>query len=297
MRFPRFSFYFDVPDAGAGAGAPPPPSPPAPSSAPVAPAGGVPAAAPVSGAGGPAAGAGAGAPASAFTYPEDRSKWIPPYRLDEANRRYQALEGRYRSLDDRIRILMGYDAEAQRDPRLEAVRTQFAQVFPELGPLLQNPQALARVIQLASSGQFDEMSGTTAAYWQRHAQNFSRDIVEAYAKSVGVEANSLGPRALNRIAAQLKAYIEEDRTGERQERYEMGDPTLRDEFVADLTGLFTDPVRRSTNTAAARTVENNRRVPDAGPRGAVPAQAGGGAKPKTRAEIREAARQYVLANR
>jgi len=295
MRFPRFSTFFDVPDAGAGAGAPPSASS-APDPAPVAPAAGAPSApASVSGSGGAAPGA--GAPSSQFVYPEDRSKWIPPHRLDEVQSRYRALEGRYRSLDDRIRILMGYDENARRDPRMEQVRSQFAEVFPELAPLLQNPQALQQVLALAQSGGLQEIQGTTQAYWNRHAQTLARDMVAGYAKSVGVDPSTLNPRAVQRMALHLKTFIEEDPTGERQYRYEMGDPRLVEEALADVAGLFVDPVRRATNTAAARTVENNRRVPDAGPRGPVPAQGGAPAQGRSRKDVREAARQFVLANR
>lgn len=192
---------------------------------------------------------------------------------------------------------MGYDEGARRDPQTEQVRSQFAQVFPELAPLLQNPQALQQVLGLVQSGQLQELTGTTQAYWNRHAQTYARDMVAGYAKAIGVDPSTLSPRAVNRMALQLKAFIEEDPTGERQYRYEMGDPRLMEECLADVNGLFVDPVRRATNTAAARTVENNRRVPDAGPRGPVPAQGGAPAQGRNRKDVREAARQFVLANR
>lgn len=287
MRFFRFDFplFTDAPnpDAGSGGGsASPSPAPAAPAPASAAPGG--------SG-GGPVA---APAPTSPeFKYAEDRSQWIPPHRLNEVTNRYRQEAESRRDLERRYRALAGL--EQPRNQEHDAVRAQFSTVFPELAPLLQHPEQLQQVLKLVQSGQLNEMAGTTEAYWARHAQSISRDLVTKYAASVGVEASTLGARATNRMALQLKAFIEEDQSGQRQYRFEMGDPVLVEECLADMQGLFVEPVRRSTATAAARTVETNRRLPEAGPRGQIPPSAA--AAPKSRKDIREAARQFVLSNR
>lgn len=289
----RFPLFHETPTdggAGGGGGAPSPspaPAAPAPAASPAAPA-------PGSGAG-PAAAPSPTPAAPSFTYGEDRSTWIPPHRLNEVTTRYRQEAEARRDLERRYRALAGL--EQPRNTEHDAVRAQFSTVFPELAPLLQHPDQLQRVLALVQSGQLNEIAGTTQAYWARHAQQVSRDLVTRYAASVGVEPSTLGPRATNRMALQLKAFIEEDQTGDRQYRFEMGDPSLVEECLADMQGMFVEPVRRSTATAAARTVEQNRRLPEAGARGAVPPAAAAPAGPIDRKARREAARQFVLANR
>jgi len=287
MYIPSFVRTFDPPDSGAGAVAPAAPAP-APSTTPVTSA---PSGAPGAGDGAPAAGA---APASGgFSYAEDRSQWIPPHRLSEVTTRFRTLAEQNRELDRRVRALTGI--EQPRNTQHDAVRQQFAEVFPEMAPLLQDPKALAQVLELAKSGQLDELRGTAEAYWGRHAQTTARELVTQFAKSSGVDVSTLSPRVQNRMALHLKAFIEEDHTGQRQHRFEMADPSIVTECLADMDGMFLDPLRRSTAAAAARNLEQNRRLPEAGVRGAVPPNPERPAQ--TKAERREAARQFVLSNR
>jgi hypothetical protein len=286
MRFPSFARTFDIPD-GSGAGGAGAPAPSAPSTP------ATPAQTGAPGAGGGGAAAGAPTTPTGFSYAEDRSQWIPPHRLNEVSTRYRTLAEQNRDLERRYRALAGL--EQPRNQQHDAVRQQFGEVFPELAPLLQSPDALGQILELVKSGRLAEMQGTVEAYWGRHAQTTARELVNQFAKSAGVDVASLSPRAHNRMALHLKAFIEEDPSGQRQSRFEMADPSLIEEALADMNGLFIDPVRRSTAAAAARTVEGNRRLPEAGVRGSVPPNA---EKPaQTRSEKREAARQYVLANR
>jgi hypothetical protein len=283
--------------AGGGAGAPAgsPPAAPAGGAPPAAAGGGAPASGSGGGAGAPG-GTPAGGGATQYSYQEDRSQWIPPHRLNEVNQRYQALHGRFQEQERRVRALLGVDEASRRDPQTDAIRQQFFQVMPELAPLAQNPQQLNQLLQLVQSGQLNEILGTMQSYWGRHAQTTARDLVSQYAKAINVDPSTIPPRAVQRMAMHLKSFIEEDQTGERQMRFEHGDPRLVEECLADVQGLFVEPVRRSTNVGAAQNVERNRQLPNQGPRGAVPPQ-GGGQQPRSRAETREAARQFVLNNK
>lgn len=286
----RFQFLFDNPaDGGAGGGAP----------ASGGSGGGTPPAAPAQGGGAPAGGTPAaaaptGGGTSAFTYPEDRSRWVPPYRLEEQNRRYQELERRYGGLEGRVRALMGL--EQPQDPRGAEIRAALMQVMPELGMLLdpRNGSQLQRVLELAQSGQLDNLLSSDSAGWSRHAFQMTNSAVDAYAKAVGVPADKLPQRALTKLASELKGFIEEDGSGQRLQRYEAGDPRLIGEFIEDLTGFFIAPVRQAQTQLGAQLADRNRRLPSAGPKGGVPPQ--GGAQKKSREEISAAARQFVLEN-
>lgn len=153
----------------------------------------------------------------------------------------------------------------------------------------------AALLEFVQSGGLQDVVGTTRSYWGSRANQAGREVIGQYATAIGVDPKTLPPRAIARMASNIRFFIEEDRTGERQQRFEMGDPSFIDECVQDMLGLYVEPVRRATATAGARNLEQNRRLPaQGGPAGAPGPQAG---QPQTRQQKREAARQFVLSNR
>lgn len=184
------------------------------------------------------------------------------------------------------------DRRTALSPEQQQLRGAFSQMFPELAPLLENPDALRQVIEMARTGRLSEFEQTGDAYWKRHALSVSKDAAARFAKVAGLTEDKLPKGFERRIAGQLMEYISADRTGERYQRYEQGDSSLVDEFVEDLQNVWLNPFRVQANVDAALHVEKNRGLPQRGPAGAVPPQAGGGKK-RTRDETRAAARDFV----
>jgi hypothetical protein len=284
-----FFAVFYAPD-GAPSGAPAatlePSSSPAPAPAPS----GAP-----SGAGTPPATATPGGPAApTFNFPEDRKDWIPPYRYNQAAERARQLEVALETERQRVRALAGFGDEGRGGrPRFSPEEQRVAEAIGKLLPgseLLARPE-LQQLVELMQSGQLQEALGLVGSYWGRHAQSYGRQLVDTYAKAIGADPKSLPPNAMRRLAGVFQQYIAEDRTGERTSRYENEDPALLSEFAAELTGIFIEPVRRSATTAAATTVETNRRLPQQGPRGGIPP----GEPPKKLRgqDLRTAARDFV----
>jgi len=269
-----------APSGGGPAGAPDPSPSPAPAPAAPAPSGG----------GAPGSSGTPGGPASpAFSYPEDRGDWIPPHRFKEHRQQLERLQRQYDIAQARVRSLAGLEPETRRDPAQEQLRNAFSEVMPEL-KLLSNPN-LQKVLELAESGQLDQVLGLERAYWGRQAHSYGRQLVDTYAKAIEVDAKTLPPTTMRRMATLFQQFVGEDPTGERVARYENEDPELLSEFVKDMTGVFIEPQRRAAVTAAAATVEGNRRLPQQGPRGGVPPPT---PAPKLGAkERREAAREFV----
>jgi hypothetical protein len=244
--------------------------------------------APAPPAGVPGGSAAATPPASEFKYAEDRSTWvnpndpqnpfIPQHRYNEAIERERQ---RTQMLESRVRALMGIDAPE--DPRKAQMREAIAELFPELKEI----------------GQLREQAGqggaAEAAHWRRHGHDMTRQAVSGLAKGMGREVKDMPANTRERVSRELLGFIRSDRSGERNARYEDGDPSLIDEFVADLTGFWIQPTRQAAVTANAQNVERTRRLPQTGPSGGVP-PADAPAAPKTAKEVHERARQRFLAS-
>ena len=290
--FRQFRVCLDALD-GAAAGGSAPAGTPGSSTPPASPA----AAGTPGGGAAPPAGAGTTPPATRFSYTEDRSQWIPPHRLEEVRRaeqaRYQMLEQQHRELDQRMRRF--FDVPQPRDPRHEELRRSFMEIMPEMAPFLEarNQPVLKQLLDLAASGRLDEVLATNQSYWSRHANTYARDAAGAYAKEIGVEVKDLPKSTINRMALNLQAFIQEDPSGQRYQRYELGDPGLLDEWLDDMKATYITPLRTRMATQGARTAEQNRRLPQGGRGGQMPA-AGGEQRAKLRGkDLAQAARRYA----
>lgn len=283
-------FYETPGDPGGGGGAPG--AAPAGTTTPP-PAGAPAAAAPPSGTGGaPGAAAAPGGERPTFAYPEDRSKWIPPHRWDEQSRRLSTLEQANQTWEKKVRTLMGV-AEPE-DPRMVEVKNALRQVSPALGKLLDRPELMDRFEQFLEQD-YPQMAGGQEAYANRLAFETTSVAVEEYAKAVGTTVDKLPENRVQLMARQLGSFIAADASGERQRRYDMRDPSIVSELVSELTGFFVAPRTIVAGQQTAEQVERARRLPQQGPRGAVPPPAGTTERPKDKKSIHEAARQALLA--
>jgi hypothetical protein len=287
-----FQRFFNTPsDGGGGTGA----GPGAPAPATPSPTTGAPAGAPgAAGAGAAPAGGPPSGGAPQFAYTEDRSNWIPPYRLQEVNSRYQQLEQNFNTMRDRMAAMFGIGN--QPDPQTQRVQEAMIQLFPGLGHLAKNPEVIERLMQMAQTGQLDEMQSAPNVIWKRHAAEMGRMGVETFARATGRDVKNLPPNTRDRILRELRGFIHDDPSGQRARRYEEGDPGLIDELVSDLTGFYVQPAQVQQNGGAAGLVARNRALPSSGPRTApVPSTSG---QPRTFANKKErfaAMRQELLA--
>jgi hypothetical protein len=238
-------------DGGAGGGAPAPT--PAPAGSP-APGGGTPtpspspSPSPTPGPGAPAPGGanpagGAGAPNSQYTYPEDRSTWIPKSRFDEA-------VARERQEVERIRqVALGITPREPQDPRRAEAREALLEVFPELR------QMIDQMPQLATSQQRAEARVVN--------QTLSTIYSEA-ATILGVE--KVNPFQESVLAQSFLGYLQA--TPEMARRFDMGDPRVVQEFLSEYRKNFLDPARRSGQ--APNAPQGGNRPPIGGNRGNLP---------------------------
>lgn len=241
--------------------------------------------APAGGAG--AAGAGAGG-ARRYEYTEDRSNWHPPQVNSRLAAKYRELETQFQQMNERVRVLMGVANPP--DPRNAKVLEGLAGMHPAFARLINNPNAdkiLDKLFQMVESGQTEELTGTADRVWKAHAFRMTTQAQEQYAKAINVPLDKLPERSINRLAREMRAFVDDDRSGRRLERYENGDPSLISEFIQDLTGFYVEPVRRQFPTRAAQAASRVRGLPSAGRSSSAPPSgsgAGGSGKPLTKRE-------------
>lgn len=226
----------------------------------------------------------------AFTYAEDRSKWIPQHRFNEVARRQQELEQRYETQQAKVRALMGIDAPE--NPQQAQLRNAMKEMFPGLSKLIDDPKMAERLTELL--GQQKEASGFQDAYWTRHATEQVTTAVEEYAKAAGIQVSDLPPNRVAAMARQLQSFISADPSGQRRNAYERRDPAFIPSFIADLTGVFVAPLRKQATVATANQIGRVQSLPSTRGPATMPGATTTGAAPLKGKALHEAARRALL---
>lgn len=253
MKFGLFRFALPLFDSDPG-GPPAAPAAPAAATPPVSPA----APAPQPGSGQPSAAPAAQphAPAPGFTYKEDRSNWVPSHVVRQRTQEYEKVQ---RELDferRRVAALTGVQMPTQADPESDAIRSQFAKMFPGLAKL----EAMADKLEKAAGFDYDGIQNSQTQVWQSHGNQVLQTLQEKVKAAYG--GADLTPKALSRICGAFVNEIAQD--DELKSRYEAGDMRIIDEFITDFTGAVLDPYKRQTTAAAAPGFQAARRLPRGG---------------------------------
>lgn len=180
--------------------------------------------------------------------------FVPSYRLREAREAAErAAEQKY------AQQLAQIQAEAQRykqqvhslvgatpqqvNPEVEAIRNQFAQVFPDEWKLLQQlkekADSLFGIVDRAG-----ELEQSTNHYWTSYGRQTVDRLFNIAEESMG---GPLSDEAKRQLFTSFTGFVQS--SPELAERY-ANDPTIVEDFWRAFTSSFIDPVRRSavTNT-------------------------------------------------
>lgn len=185
-------------------------------------------------------------PTSVGGPPEDRSTWVPPYRLRETQERAQQLitaretehQRQLEQLQSQVRALVGVQPP---DTSEEAqIRQRFSQVFPELAQLAEKSKDLLAYLERAG-----DLETQVDHYWKTHARTATERLFDFAEKSMGNPLTIDGKRLLH---ASFTGHIQQ--SPELAERY-ANDPRLIEEFWQAFTSNFIDPVRRAATTTVA----------------------------------------------
>jgi hypothetical protein len=254
LSFPLFN------TEGGGAGAPA-----APAGAPAAPAGspGGSSGTPAPGAPGQPAGASAAppnAPPPGFTYKEDRSNWVPSHVVRQRTEELTKLQQQLAFEQQRVAALSGVKLPAPpRNPEHDQIRNQLYEIAPELKELAELKEKI-KALSGFDPKEFQALKDSQQQSWQVYGNSTLRTLIDKAKEAYG--GADLSPKALRRISSAFASELQEDQ--EFRERYEAGDLSIIDEFIADYRGSVLDPYRRQSAAAAAPNMAAARRLPRGG---------------------------------
>lgn len=199
---------------------------------------------------------------------EDRSGWVPPYRIREtreqayrqAQTEFQAqqaqLQAEYERVQGQLRALVG--VQAPENPEVSQIRKQFGELFPKLARFENlDPERLEALLDQASN-----FENSTQHYWQQYGIQALSNLYKTAEDSLGAPLTPDGKALLH---SQFLGWV--SATPERGERYAQ-DPSIINDFWKEITSNLIDPVRRSATATVAGRVPTA--LPQDRPGGAVP---------------------------
>jgi hypothetical protein len=219
-------------------------------------------------------------PATPATPNEDRSNWVPPYRLREQTQRFeqslQAERARWQAekeaYEAKVRALVG--VTPPENPQIDEVRNQFKQVFPDLDYIGSQRAQLEEILALK-----DELKASMNAQWEAHNRNATDRLYKAAEQTYG---QPLSDDAKRTLGASFIGYLQSN--PEAYTRYQY-DTSVAEEFWKAFSDRFVDPVRRSAAVNTANRIPTG--LPQDSPSGGI--QPSSAPQPQTQDERLRAA--------
>lgn len=179
--------------------------------------------------------------------------WVPSYRLREQRAAYERqvaereaairadYDRRLEETNQKLRILAGVAEPA--NPEVQAVKQQFAQLFPGLARL--DDSAVERLLQMVE--QSGDLEQQNKHYWESYGHQRVSQLFEMAEKDIGTPLTEAGKA---RLHSALVGYVQS--SPEAQVAYAR-DPNFVSDFWKAWSSDFIEPVRRvSSATAQAR---------------------------------------------
>ena len=180
--------------------------------------------------------------------PEDRSNWIPPYRLREASEAAErrATERHVAELEKvrqeaeqykrQLHSLVG--VQPPQNPEVDTIRQQFAQLYPGLAKLEERGEDLLGIIN-----KIEELNYLQEMQWRERGKTATDRLFGHAAKSLGVP--ELPEEAKRTLLNSFIGFVQS--SPEMTKRY-AEDPSVVEDFWQAFSSSFIDPVRRSAAT-------------------------------------------------
>jgi hypothetical protein len=214
-----------------------------------------------------------GTEAQAAGGPRSGDDHIPKYRLDEVTARLTAQEETNRRLlamlEQRQAPLAQPAAPAGPvDPDAEKkqkILQQLIALDPRFGKMLEYADRLPEFA--ASAETLAARQAREKADWDRYATTTLSTVHDAFAKALsdGKKGGADLPRETRqRVTNNFVAWIMEDETQGRAQRYDSRDGTLVQEFVADWKKSLIDPWRRQEAAGQVQEARRQSKLPVSG---------------------------------
>jgi len=172
--------------------------------------------------------------------------WVPSYRvretreaaIREAREAFAQREAEIRAEADKYRnqVLALTGVQPPQDPATDAVRKQFAALFPKLAQLEERGEDVFGLLERA--GDLDTQADH---YWSNYGRQSMDRLYSGIQTALGGTLTEEGKRIIH---SSFVGFVQS--SPEMQSRY-ANDPTIVDDFVKAYSTNFIDPVRRSTS--------------------------------------------------
>lgn len=193
--------------------------------------------------------------------------WVPSYRIREAReagerqmqQQYAAQIAQARQEADQykrqLHSIVGVTQPA--DPQIDAVKQQFAQLYPGLSKMEDRAAQLEQLLERAG-----DLESQTNHYWQSYGRQAMDRLFTHAAQTLGAPLTDEGKRMLH---ASFTGFVQS--SPELTERY-ANDPTLVEDFWKTYSSSFIDPVRRSATASVGMRAAGSMALPQDSPSGA-----------------------------
>jgi DNA polymerase III gamma/tau subunit len=145
-------------------------------------------------------------------------------------------EARLQQVQQQLHALVG--VTPSQNPELDAVRSQFGQLYPGLSKMEERAEQL-----LSALDKSGDLESQNSHYWQSYGRQTMNRLFEHASTSLGGPLSEAGKRQLH---AAFTGYVSS--SPETTARY-TNDPSLVDEFWREFTSSFVDPVRRASSAS------------------------------------------------
>lgn len=176
--------------------------------------------------------------------------WVPSYRLREAreaatrqaNEQFAQREAAIRAEADRYRqqlhSLVG--ATPQGNPEVEAVRQQFASLYPGLAKMESQAAQLESLLERAG-----DLESQNSHYWTSYGRQTMDRLFNHASESIGTPLNEEAKRFLH---SSFVGWVQS--SPELTERYST-DPTIVEDYWKAVSSSLIDPSRRQASATVA----------------------------------------------
>ncbi len=213
------------------------------------------------------------ATSTGYTYKEDRSQWIPPYRLTEESTKRQQLETALEIERRRVQALTGVTPQPPGAQKQEQIREAFFELFPQMRKFASlSDEQLDQLLNTPDA--IEQQRTTELRQWERHGDTQMATLGDHVAAALGTDA--LDQEQAQDLRDAFSMWLKKTVSTELQQtngaesrtlqRYEKGDPKLLEEFAGRYTKNWVEPARRQSTAAQTRRA---RPVPNSGDRSQV----------------------------
>jgi hypothetical protein len=197
---------------------------------------------------------------------QSREGWVPSYRVREtreaAQREFQQerarLDAEHRTelqrIQSQLHALVG--VQPKQNPEIDAVRQQFAQLYPGLAKLEARGQDIEGLLERAG-----DLEAQNEHYWNEYGRRSVNTLFTEAEKTLGSPLSDEAKRVLH---SSFIGFVQS--SPELTQRYS-NDPTIVNDFVRAFSSSLIDPVRRSATATVAGRVATA--IPQDTPGGAV----------------------------